>query len=146
MNGTVTEAAARAATDLRVLVSRLRRRFRDLYDQEDLTASQMAVLGRLYTDGPASTSDLAAAEHVRPQSMATTLLALEEHGMIKREPDPTDGRRQLISLREAGLGSVRDSRKQRDEWLARALQERYSDRERSTIIEALALLERLTQP
>jgi DNA-binding MarR family transcriptional regulator len=146
MDGTVTEAAAGAATDLRVLVSRLRRRFRDLYDQEDLTASQMAVLGRLYTDGPASTSDLAAAEHVRPQSMAATLSALEEHGMITREPDPTDGRRQLISLREAGLGSVRDSRKQRDEWLARALQERYSDRERSTIIEALALLERLTQP
>jgi hypothetical protein len=31
----------------------------------------------------------------------------------------------------------------RDEWLAGALEERYTDAERATIIEALALLDRL---
>jgi DNA-binding MarR family transcriptional regulator len=138
--------AAEAATDLRVLVSRLRRRFRDLYREDDLTASQMAVLGRLYSDGPSSTSDLAAAEHVRPQSMAATLAALDERGMIRRDPDPADGRRQLISLTDAGRDTVHDSRRLRDEWLSRALQERYSDAERTTIVEALALLERLIEP
>jgi DNA-binding MarR family transcriptional regulator len=138
--------AAEAATDLRVLVSRLRRRFRDLYREDDLTASQMAVLGRLFSDGPSSTSDLAAAEHVRPQSMAATLAALEERGMIRRAPDPADGRRQLISLTDAGRATVHDSRRLRDEWLSRALQERYSDTERTTIVEALALLERLIEP
>jgi DNA-binding MarR family transcriptional regulator len=138
--------AAEAATDLRVLVSRLRRRFRDLYREDDLTASQMAVLGRLYSDGPSSTSDLAAAEHVRPQSMAATLAALDERGMIRRAPDPADGRRQLISLNDAGSAMVHDSRRLRDEWLSRALQERYSDEERTTIVEALALLERLIEP
>jgi DNA-binding MarR family transcriptional regulator len=138
--------AARAATDLRVLVSRLRRRFRELYDAENLTASQLAVLGRLYSDGPASTSDLAAAEHVRPQSMAATLAVLDERAMLRRDPDPHDGRRQLISLGEAGRAMVLDSRRVRDEWLARALQERYSDSERATIVEALALLERLIEP
>lgn len=138
--------AATAATDLRVLVSRLRRRFRDLYREDDLTASQMAVLGRLYSDGPCSTSDLAAAEHVRPQSMAATLAALDERGVIRRDPDPADGRRQLISLTEAGRAAVHDTRRLRDEWLSRALQERYSDAERTTIVEALALLERLIDP
>lgn len=141
-----TAQAAEAATDLRVLVSRLRRRFRDLYREDDLTASQMAVLGRLYSDGPSSTSDLAAAEHVRPQSMAATLAALDERGVIRRDPDPADGRRQLISLTEAGRDTVHDSRRLRDEWLSRALQERYSDAERTTIVEALALLERLIEP
>jgi DNA-binding MarR family transcriptional regulator len=138
--------AAEAATDLRVLVSRLRRRFRDLYREDDLTASQMAVLGRLSTDGPSSTSDLAAAEHVRPQSMAATLAALDERGVIRRDPDPADGRRQLISLTDAGRATVHDSRRLRDEWLSQALQERYSDAERTTIVEALALLERLIEP
>ena len=138
--------AAEAAADLRVLVSRLRRRFRDLYHEDDLTASQMAVLGRLYSDGPSSTSDLAAAEHVRPQSMAATLAALDERGVIRRDPDPADGRRQLISLTEAGRTTVHDSRRLRDEWLSTALQERYSDAERTTIVEALALLERLIEP
>lgn len=142
---TAAQAAA-AATDLRVLVSRLRRRFRDLYRPDDLTASQMAVLGRLYSDGPSGTSDLAAAEHVRPQSMAATLAALDERGMIRRDPDPADGRRQLISLTNAGHDTVHDSRRLRDEWLSRALQERYSDAERTTIVEALALLERLIEP
>jgi DNA-binding MarR family transcriptional regulator len=141
-----TAQAAEAATDLRVLVSRLRRRFRDLYREDDLTASQMAVLGRLYSDGPSSTSDLAAAEHVRPQSMAATLAALDERGMIRRDPDPADGRRQLISLTGEGRDTVHDSRRLRDEWLSTALQERYSDAERTTIVEALALLERLIEP
>jgi DNA-binding MarR family transcriptional regulator len=138
--------AATAAADLRVLVSRLRRRFRDLYREDDLTASQMAVLGRLYSDGPSSTSDLAAAEHVRPQSMAATVAALDERGVIRRDPDPADGRRLLISLTDAGRATVHDTRRLRDEWLSRALQERYSDEERATIVEALALLERLIDP
>jgi DNA-binding MarR family transcriptional regulator len=143
---TASETSTLAARDLRVLVGRLRRKLRKQDDENDLTASQMAVLGRILQDGPASTSDLAAAEHVRPQSMAANVGALGERGMIVRHPDPTDGRRQLVSLTEAGLGFVHVSRQARDEWLARALEERYTDAERAVIIEALTLLERLTQP
>jgi DNA-binding MarR family transcriptional regulator len=141
-----SEATIQAARDLRVLVGRLRRRLREQDGANDLTASQMAVLGRLLQDGPASTSDLAAAERVRPQSMAATVGSLEERGLIVRNPDPTDGRRQLMSLSESGLGFVRISRQAREEWLARALQEQYSDAERGVIVEAVALLARLAQP
>ena len=142
---TTSETATRAARDLRVLVGRLRRRLREQDGANDLTASQMAVLGRLLQDGPASTSDLAAAERVRPQSMAATVGSLEERGMIVRNPDPTDGRRQLMSLSESGLDFVKISRQAREEWLARALEEQYSDAERAVIVEALGLLARLTQ-
>jgi DNA-binding MarR family transcriptional regulator len=141
-----SETSALAARDLRVLVGRLRRRLREQDGANDLTASQMAVLGRLLQDGPASTSGLAAAEHVRPQSMAATVGSLEERGLVVRNPDPTDGRRQLMTLSESGLGFVHVSRQARDEWLARALEERYSDAERDVIVEALELLARLTQP
>lgn len=42
--------------------------------------------------------------------------------------------------------SCEGARATREEWLARALQERYSERERATIVEALKLLDRVTQP
>jgi DNA-binding MarR family transcriptional regulator len=141
-----SETSTLAARDLRVLVGRLRRKLREQDDENDLTASQMAVLGRILQDGPASTSDLAAAERVRPQSMAATVGALEERGMVVRTQDPTDGRRQLVSLNADGLGFVHVSRRAREEWLARALEERYTDAERAVIVEALELLGRLTQP
>ncbi|MDQ1653318.1 MAG: hypothetical protein QOI35_2518, partial [Cryptosporangiaceae bacterium] len=61
-------------------------------------------------------------------------------------PDPGDGRRQFVSLSAAGRDLAAGSRQAREEWLTRALQDRYTDAERATIIEAMALLDRLTQP
>jgi DNA-binding MarR family transcriptional regulator len=142
----ISESAARAARDLRVVVSRVRRRLKEVYDSGDLTPSQTSVLSRLDKDGAASASDLAAAERVRPQSMAATLAALDERGLIRRRADPGDGRRQLISLSDAGREFVDDSRQAREEWLTRAFQDRYTEAERRTLVEALALLDRLTQP
>lgn len=142
----ISESAARAARDLRVVVSRVRRKLKEIYDVGDLTPSQTSVLSRLDKDGAASASDLAAAERVRPQSMAATLAVLDERGMIQRRADPHDGRRQLISLSPAGREFIDDSRQAREEWLTRALQDRYTEAERHALIEALALLDRLTQP
>jgi DNA-binding MarR family transcriptional regulator len=135
---------AQAARELRVLVGRLRRRLREVDDVGELTASQLAVLGRLERDGAASTSDLAKAERVRPQSMAATVATLEERGLIVRRPDPDDGRRQLIELTPAVDETVRGSRRARDEWLEQALRERFSERELATVVAALGLLERLS--
>ena len=139
-------SAARTATDLRVVVSRLRRRLKEVYDATELTPSQLSVLSRLGTEGAASASDLAVAERVRPQSVASTLAALGERGLVERRPDPDDGRRQLVSLTSSGRERLEKTRQERDEWLARALQDRFTEAERRTIGEALALLDRLTQP
>jgi DNA-binding MarR family transcriptional regulator len=78
--------------------------------------------------------------------MAATLAALEQHGLIRRSPDPADGRRQLVTLTEAGQDRVAGDRQAREEWLARALQDRYTEDERRTVLDALALLERLSRP
>ncbi len=143
-NDGISEPAGRAARDLRVLVGRLRRRLREVDDVGELTPSQLSVLSRLDRNGAASPSDLAAAEHVRPQSMGATLAALAERGLTDRHPDPTDGRRHLVSLSALGHESIRGTRQVREEWLARALQDRFTEAERHTVTEALALLERLT--
>jgi DNA-binding MarR family transcriptional regulator len=142
----VSESAVRAARELRTVVGRLRRRLRETYDAEGLTLSQTSALIRLSHDGPASISDLAAAERVRHQSMAAILGALEGRGFVARRPDPDDGRRQLMSATEAGRSFLADKRRAGEEWLSCALQERFTERERQVVIEALGLLDRLSTP
>ena len=146
MPRTLSPSSVRAARDIRVAVGRLRRRAVDLADTHELTPSQLSVLSRLGQDGPASASDLAAAERIRPQSVAATLAVLEERGFVVRRPDPADGRRQLISLSRNGKAIFDDRRRRSEEWLARAMEERLTEAERRTVIEAAALLDRLIEP
>lgn len=141
----IAASAAAAARDLRVMFSRLRRQLRGLATDGELTPSQTAVLIRLWKEGPSSASVLAGAERMRPQSMAAIVAALEQRGLIERTPDPQDLRRQLISLTATGRRRAESNRQVRDEWLARALHDRYSERERRTILDACKLLERLTE-
>ncbi|OON82855.1 MarR family winged helix-turn-helix transcriptional regulator [Streptomyces tsukubensis] len=142
----LSPSAARAARDVRVVLGRLRRRVRDASEADDLTPSQASVLARLSKDGPASTSDLASVEGVRPQSMAATVAALGRLGLIERRPDPEDGRRLHVILTVAGRERAEGDRQARQEWLARALQEGCTERERRTVVEAMAVLEKLIHP
>ena len=61
-------------------------------------------MGRLDTHGPMTTAELARAEMVKPQSMGTLLAELEQDGLVRRQPHPTDGRQILFSLTDAGVG------------------------------------------
>src|SRR5207253_2553291 len=88
------------ASELRVVLGQLMRRLRA---EHRFSLSYGAVLGRLDREGPQSVSDLAHAEHVRPQSMAQTVTELEADGLITRHPDPSDRRRALVQLTDEGL-------------------------------------------
>lgn len=140
----IADSALRASADVRGVVGRLRRRLREVAaDGGGLSPSQMAVFNRLAKDGDSSASVLAAAEGVRPQSMAAILAALDARGLIQRRPDPEDGRRQLITLSAMGRERAAGDRQARAEWLARRLHEEFTEPERQTLIAAAALLERL---
>ena len=116
---TETDTAALAA-DLRGVMGQLVRRLR----RENLfPLHQASVLGRLDRCGSQSVSDLAAAERVRPQSMAQTVGDLEGEGLVDRKPDPDDRRRALVTITEAGKSRIEADRRAREGWLVKAFEE-----------------------
>jgi DNA-binding MarR family transcriptional regulator len=131
--------------DVRVAIGRLLRRLREVSTGEELTTSQASVLARLGKGEASSASALAEVEGVRPQSMATTIAALEGLGLVVRSPDPGDGRRQLVRLTDAGLEAERGNRDARHEWLTRTIEDRLSESDRRTLLAAAQILERLAR-
>jgi DNA-binding MarR family transcriptional regulator len=135
---TQTDIAPLAA-DLRIVLGKLIRRLRS---ENLFPITQTAVLGRLDRCGPQSVSDLAAAERVRPQSMAQTVGDLEADALVERKPDPDDRRRALVSLTEAGQARIEADRAAREGWLVKALDE-LPDSDRQTVERAVEILARL---
>lgn len=128
------------ASELRVVLGQLVRRLRA---EHRFSLVHGAVLGRLDREGAMSTSDLAAAERVRPQSMAQTVSELEGDGLISRRPDPADGRRALLELTDGGRQTLEADRRQREGWLAQTIAEDFSEQEQQALAHAVRLLTRL---
>jgi DNA-binding MarR family transcriptional regulator len=139
MNGTQARTAD-LAHDLRETVGRVIRRLRA---EPGPPFGQLAVLGRLDREGPASISDLAAADRMRPQSMAQTVGDLEEAGLVSRRPDPADGRRSFVELTSAGLEVLQATRAQREDWLTRTLDRELDAEQRELLRRALTLMRRV---
>lgn len=133
---------ALVASDLRVVLGQLMRRLRA---EHRFPVSQGTVLGRLDREGPQSVSDLAAAERMRPQSMAQTVSDLEADGLVERSPDPNDKRRALVSLTEHGITMLHADRRHREGWLARAIDEDLTADEQAVLRDAVDLLRRLAE-
>lgn len=133
--------SAPIAHEFRETLGRVIRRLRAEGGQPPV--GQMAVLGRLDREGPASTSDLAAAERMRPQSMAQTVRDLESAGLVSRRPDPDDGRRALVELTPAGVERLHATRARREGWLAELFEHQFTAAERETLRAALPLLRRI---
>ncbi|WP_329607881.1 MarR family winged helix-turn-helix transcriptional regulator [Nocardia seriolae] len=139
-----TEVVA-AAGELRVVTSRLLRQLRSARAGREMTPSQAVVLSRLGTEGAMSVADLARAERVRPQSMRTTLAALEDRGLVIRGAHPTDQRRVLMSLSEEGQRLLRVAHDAKEDWLVNAMLTKLSPAEQDSLIEAIPLLARLVE-
>jgi DNA-binding MarR family transcriptional regulator len=132
---------AKGASELRLVLGQLVRRLRAEYS---FPVAQASVLSRLDREGAQTTSALAAAERVRPQSMAQTLAELEAAELIARRPDPADRRRVHIELTESGRQRVREERGKREDWLAAAIAAELTPDEQRTLLAAVPLLRRLS--
>ncbi|GHE09998.1 MarR family winged helix-turn-helix transcriptional regulator [Streptomyces alanosinicus] len=82
----------------------------------DLESSAYGLLIRLDECGGQRATELAGYIGVGKATMSRQLRALEELGLIAREPDPADGRAWLVTLTDEGrgrVGKVREARRAR---------------------------------
>ena len=139
------ELARTLAAELRAVYRKLKLRLREHGGGNDLTPSQISVVLRLEKDGPATVSSLARAEGMRPQSMSAIVTPLQEIGLVRGTPDPSDGRQTLMSLTPKCLKWLQVGRAARQDWLATTISQKLSLREQQTLQAALDLLARLVE-
>jgi len=76
-------------------------------DELGLRAVQFGVLHQLADAGPASQADLAAGLRVHASNLVGVLDEMEGDGLISRQRDPRDRRRQVVLLTAAGATMLR---------------------------------------
>jgi DNA-binding MarR family transcriptional regulator len=130
-----------AVTELLSVTGQLTRRLRAVSNTRELTWSQVAIMARLEEAGPLTTADLARAESVKPQSMGGTLAAMEEEGLVERQPHPTDGRQILYALTDEGREARTKVRLAKREWLLAAIAQ-LSRAEQKTLLAAVDIIRR----
>lgn len=135
-----TSQAATVAAELRTAMGKLTRRVKH---EDRIPHGQVAVLGVLDRDGAMTTSDLATDQRVRPQSMARAVGLLLEQGLLTRTAHPTDGRKTLLDLSDAGRAALEAERGRRAGWLAQAIEAELTNEERESLARSAALMERL---
>lgn len=110
-----------------------------------LTLTQLGIVQRLRRDGPATAASLAAAEHVSQQAIAQNLTTLKGAGLVGAAPDPTDGRKCLVHVTDAGHSLIESILASRNAWLVQAVEETIGPGEEAVLGSAIALLERLAE-
>ena len=133
-----------SVTEFSDSVGLLLRRLRAASASQELSWTESAVIARLANDGPATTADLARAEGIKPQSMGTTIAALEEMSIVERKPHPTDGRQVYIALTTKGAAVRKSGKDARRAWLMQAVLQ-LDERERETLFRAGEIIQRIAQ-
>src|SRR4051812_14686905 len=137
--------AALVADRLHSAAIHLLRRLRAEDAASGLTAPRLSALSVIVFGGPLTLGALAAAEQVRPPTMTRLVAALEQAGLVTREPDPSDGRQILLRATSAGRRLLEEGRARRTATLARQLAA-LPDADLAALTRAAELLERLARP
>ncbi|MBQ0853439.1 MarR family transcriptional regulator [Streptomyces sp. BH-SS-21] len=116
--GSVDQEFLALERELTVLLRRARASSGEMVREvhPDLESSAYGLLVRLEERGRQRATELAAYIGVGKATMSRQLRALEELGLVAREPDPADGRAWLVHLTDVGrerFGTVRDARRAR---------------------------------
>jgi DNA-binding MarR family transcriptional regulator len=133
------------AAEMRTVFRKLKLRLREHGGRNDLTSSQISVVLRLEKDGSATVSSLARTEGMRPQSMSAVVTPLQERGLVRGAPDPSDGRKTLMSLTPKCLKLLQEGRAARQDWLTTTIAQKLSAHEQEKLQAALELLTRLVE-
>ncbi|MEP9364498.1 MarR family transcriptional regulator [Nocardioides sp. CN2-186] len=109
----------------------------------DLSLGLVAVLGRVLVEGSLTPGEIGAQLAMTPQSLTRPLASLESKGLVRRTPDPTDGRGSLIAATDAGRRAMRAEMAPRDRWLAEAVTAVCTDEEQELLARAADVMLRV---
>jgi len=134
------------ASDLRTAVTRLIKKLR----KESPTGLQLSLTERstislLHQYGKLQPSELAAMEMITNQSMSQVVNHLFELGYITRTSSETDKRKVNLSLSKLGEDTLMQFRHERDEWLAKAINETCTPAEQQILKDATTILTKLIE-
>ena len=105
----------------------------------ELEPAAYGLLVRLESAGRQRATDLAAYFGLGKATVSRQLRALEDLGLVAREPDPADGRAFLVHLTDEGLARYRSARDARRDRYVRKL----ADWDRNEVAELARLLHHL---
>jgi len=142
--GAAASDPVEVAGRLRLSTTRLARILRQ-QDQLGLTPTVTAALATIGREGPLTLGALAASEQVSPPTITRVVGKLEADGLVRRRPDPADGRVTRVELSAAGRRQLDTGRTRRTAWLATRLRE-LPPEDLERLAEAADVLERLTSP
>jgi DNA-binding MarR family transcriptional regulator len=111
------------ANRLRPALLRVARELRRESHALGVTGGQVSLLFQIQQNRGIGVRDLAALERISPASMSSHVDRLERAGLILRTPDPSDRRRQGLSLSGEGERVLRSVKSRRTAWLAARLQQ-----------------------
>ena len=128
------------ASELRTLLTRLIKKLRrESATGQHLSLTERSTMSLLYQQKQLLPSELAASEKITNQSMSQILNHLLELGYISRTASETDKRKVLISLTKTGEETLLRVRAERDEWLAKAINDSCNEEE-------ISLLKKVMEP
>jgi DNA-binding MarR family transcriptional regulator len=137
------ETASSTTRAIRHGLMSLTRRMRIERTGQPLSPSKLTAMGWLSRKGPMTPTDLAMLERIRPQSLTRTLAALEEEGLVRRQPGSDDRRQSFVALTDKGHAALDSDMRQRDAWLDAAMDRVLSRTEREMLRLAAQLMMRL---
>lgn len=133
------DLAARFRQALMPLVRQLRTNV-----EEGMTPGLMSALATVARQGPIALGDLASVEKISPPMATKTAVALEERGLVERQPCVDDKRVVRLALTPDGRALLDRSHKRRNTWLAERI-DALPEAERASLAAAITVIEHLNQ-
>ena len=132
------------AANLRVVLSRLVKIMRnEIRNEELLSLTERSTLALVYQYAKILPSELAAMEKVTAQSMSQIINKLLKLGYIEKTSSKTDKRKVIVTITLTGKKFVEQKRLKRQEWLAKSIFEKTTQKEKEVLVNAIDVLTKL---
>jgi DNA-binding MarR family transcriptional regulator len=142
---TPSHTAVDAANQLQRSAFQIFRVLRAGRSAKGLTLAGFGVLGRLYRDGAATASELAAYLRIKPQSLTRLIADLEQKGFIARHTNDEDRRQSFLEITHAGGRALMEDMRNQRNILAQVIENELTSAEQELLRIAAGLMDRVAQ-